>query len=57
MVSIQSLLTVLLRRKDRDAPTADYGPMAAVTAAVIVTAVTLIGTSIDAGFGDVANTI
>lgn len=57
MVSIQNLLTVLLRRKDRGATTADYGLAVALIAAVIVTAVTSIGTNLNTVSYNVANTI
>jgi len=56
-VSIQNTLARALQRDDRGATAVEYGLMVALIAAVIVTAVTLIGTNLTSVFNKVANAI
>jgi pilus assembly protein Flp/PilA len=56
-VNIQNRITYLLCRSDRGASAVEYGLMVALIAAVIVTAVTLIGTNLVSIFNSVANAI
>ena len=56
-VSIQNTLARTLQRDDRGATAVEYGLMVALIAAVIVTAVTLIGTYLTSVFNKVANAI
>lgn len=53
MASIQNMRTLLLRRKDRGATTADHGLAVAPVAAAIVTAVPSIGTKVKTVFTNV----
>jgi pilus assembly protein Flp/PilA len=55
-VYIQNSITELLRR-DRGATAVEYGLMVALIAAVIVTAVTLIGTNLNTVFNNIAKKI
>jgi pilus assembly protein Flp/PilA len=55
-VYIQNLITQPLRRDD-GASAVEYGLLVALIAAVIVTAVTLIGTNLTSVFNKVANAI
>jgi pilus assembly protein Flp/PilA len=57
VVNIQNRITYLLCRSDRGASAVEYGLMVALIAAVIVTAVTLIGTNLVSIFNSVANAI
>jgi pilus assembly protein Flp/PilA len=54
---VHNLLTQPLRRNDRGATAVEYGLMVALIAAVIVTAVTLIGTNLTSVFNKVASAI
>jgi pilus assembly protein Flp/PilA len=54
---VHNLLTQPLRRDDRGATAVEYGLMVALIAAVIVTAVTLIGTNLTSVFNKVASAI
>jgi pilus assembly protein Flp/PilA len=54
---IHHLVTRPLREGDRGATAVEYGLMVALIAAVIVTAVTLIGTNLTSIFSAVANAI
>jgi len=56
-VQIHNFLTQPLVRNDRGATAVEYGLMVALIAAVIVTAVTLIGTNLTSVFNKVANAI
>ena len=56
VVYIQNLITQPLRR-DEGASAVEYGLLVALIAAVIVTAVTLIGTNLTSVFNKVANAI
>jgi pilus assembly protein Flp/PilA len=56
-VYIQNTLARTLQRDDRGATAVEYGLMVALIAAVIVTAVTLIGTNLTSIFNKVANAI
>jgi pilus assembly protein Flp/PilA len=56
-VYIQNALARQLQRDDRGATAVEYGLMVALIAAVIVTAVTLIGTNLTSVFNKVANAI
>jgi pilus assembly protein Flp/PilA len=56
-VYIHNLLTQPLRRDDRGATAVEYGLMVALIAAVIVTAVTLIGTNLTSVFNKVASAV
>ena len=56
-VQIHNFLTQPLTRDDRGATAVEYGLMVALIAAVIVTAVTLIGTNLTSVFNKVANAI
>ena len=56
-VYVQNLITRLLHRDDRGATAVEYGLMVALIAAVIVTAVRLIGTNLTSVFNKVANGI
>jgi pilus assembly protein Flp/PilA len=56
-VYIQNALARQLQRDDRGATAVEYGLMVALIAAVIVTAVTLIGTNLTSVFNNVANAI
>ena len=56
VVYIQNLLTQPLRR-DEGASAVEYGLLVALIAAVVVTAVTLIGTNLNSVFNKVANAI
>lgn len=56
-VYIQNTLARTLQRDDRGATAVEYGLMVALIAAVIVTAVTLIGTNLTSIFNNVANAI
>jgi pilus assembly protein Flp/PilA len=55
-VYTQNLIGAVLRR-DRGATAVEYGLMVALIAAVIVTAVTLIGTNLNTTFNNVATKI
>jgi pilus assembly protein Flp/PilA len=57
VVYIQNLVTRPLYRDDRGASAVEYGLLVALIAAVIVTAVTLIGTNLTSVFNKVANSI
>ena len=57
LVCAQNLLARPLWRDDRGASAVEYGLMVALIAAVIVTAVTLIGTNLTSIFNRVANAI
>jgi len=54
---IHNFLTQPLVRDDRGATAVEYGLMVALIAAVIVTAVTLIGTNLTSVFNKVANAV
>ena len=56
-VALGSALTQRLGRDDRGATAVEYGLMVALIAAVIVVAVTLIGTNLTSVFNVVANAI
>jgi pilus assembly protein Flp/PilA len=56
-IYVQGRLTQLLCRDDRGATAVEYGLMVALIAAVIVTAVRLIGTNLTSVFNKVANGI
>jgi len=56
-VYIQNTFARQLQRDDRGATAVEYGLMVALIAAVIVTAVTLIGTNLTSIFNKVANAI
>ncbi len=56
-VYIQNTLAGVLQRDDRGATAVEYGLMVALIAAVIVTAVTLIGTNLTSVFNKVANAV
>ena len=56
-VYLQDLVARLLRRDDRGATAVEYGLMVALIAAVIVTAVRLIGTNLTSVFNKVANAV
>jgi pilus assembly protein Flp/PilA len=56
-VYFQNLISGALRRDDRGATAVEYGLMVALIAAVIVTAVTLIGTNLNTTFNNVATKI
>jgi pilus assembly protein Flp/PilA len=56
-IYVQGLMTHLLCREDRGATAVEYGLMVALIAAVIVTAVRLIGTNLTSVFNKVANGI
>jgi pilus assembly protein Flp/PilA len=56
-VYIQNLVARTLSRDDRGASAVEYGLLVALIAAVIVTAVTLIGTNLTSVFNKVANSI
>jgi pilus assembly protein Flp/PilA len=56
-VYIHNLLTQPLPREDRGATAVEYGLMVALIAAVIVTAVTLIGTNLTSVFNKVATAV
>jgi pilus assembly protein Flp/PilA len=56
-IYVHNLLTQPLRRDDRGATAVEYGLMVALIAAVIVTAVTLIGTNLTSVFNKVASAI
>jgi pilus assembly protein Flp/PilA len=56
VVYVQNLITQPLRR-DEGASAVEYGLLVALIAAVVVTAVTLIGTNLNSVFNKVANAI
>ena len=56
-VYVQDLIGRLLCRDDRGATAVEYGLMVALIAAVIITAVRLIGTNLTSVFNKVANGI
>ena len=56
-IYVQGLMTHLLCRDDQGATAVEYGLMVALIAAVIVTAVRLIGTNLTSVFNKVANGI
>jgi pilus assembly protein Flp/PilA len=56
VVYMQNLITQPLRR-DEGASAVEYGLLVALIAAVVVTAVTLIGTNLNSVFNKVANAI
>jgi pilus assembly protein Flp/PilA len=56
-VYVQNLVARVLCRDDRGATAVEYGLMVALIAAVIVTAVRLIGTNLTSVFNKVANGI
>jgi len=57
LVYIQHALFQTLQRDDRGATAVEYGLMVALIAAVIVAAVTLLGTNVTSIFNSVANAI
>jgi pilus assembly protein Flp/PilA len=57
VVYVQNLIAGTLNRDDRGASAVEYGLLVALIAAVIVTAVTLIGTNLTSVFNKVANAI
>jgi pilus assembly protein Flp/PilA len=57
VVYIQNLIAGPLNRDDRGASAVEYGLLVALIAAVIITAVTLIGTNLTSIFNKVANAI
>jgi pilus assembly protein Flp/PilA len=57
VVYIQNLVATQLHRDDRGASAVEYGLLVALIAAVIVTAVTLIGTNLTSVFNKVATSI
>jgi pilus assembly protein Flp/PilA len=56
-VYLQDLVARLLRWDDQGATAVEYGLMVALIAAVIVTAVRLIGTNLTSVFNKVANAV
>lgn len=50
-ISMQTYMTSLLNRDDRGATAVEYGLMVSLIAVVIIGAVTLIGTNLNAKFG------
>ena len=56
-VYVQNTLAAAVQRDDRGTTAVEYGLMVALIAAVIVTAVTLIGTNLTSIFNKVANAI
>jgi pilus assembly protein Flp/PilA len=50
-ISMQTYMTSLLNRDDRGATAVEYGLMVSLIAVVIIAAVTLIGTNLNARFG------
>lgn len=56
-VQINNWLADALRHDDRGATAVEYGLMVALIAAVIVTAVTLIGTNLTSTFNKIAGNI
>jgi pilus assembly protein Flp/PilA len=56
-VYLQNLVTGLLDTDDRGASAVEYGLLVALITAVIVTAVTLIGTNLTSVFNKVAHAI
>jgi len=56
-VYVQNTLAAAVQRDDRGATAVEYGLMVALIAAVIVTAVTLIGTNLTSVFNTVASAI
>jgi pilus assembly protein Flp/PilA len=56
-VSVTNFLAQPLHRDDRGATAVEYGLMVALIAAVIVTAVTLIGTKLTTLFNSVATSL
>ena len=56
-VSVTNFLAQPLHRDDRGATAVEYGLMVALIAAVIVTAVTLIGTKLTTFFNSVATSL
>jgi pilus assembly protein Flp/PilA len=56
-VHVTNFLADRLRRDDRGATAVEYGLMVALIAAVIIGAVTLLGTKLNTLFTNVANTI
>jgi len=57
IVYIQNLLARPLDQDDRGASAVEYGLLIALISAVIVTAVTLIGTNLTSVFNKIANAI
>jgi pilus assembly protein Flp/PilA len=57
VVYMQNLIAEQLRRDDRGASAVEYGLLVALIAAVIVGAVTLIGTNLTSVFNKVANAV
>lgn len=57
VVYMQNLIAGPLNRDDRGASAVEYGLLVALIAAVIITAVTLIGTNLTSIFNKVANAI
>jgi pilus assembly protein Flp/PilA len=57
LIPLQMRLETVLRRGDRGATAVEYGLMVALIAAVIITAVALIGTNLNQLFTDVAGRI
>jgi len=56
-IALQTYVSGLLNRDDRGATAVEYGLMVALIAAVIITAVALIGTNLNQLFTDVAGRI
>ena len=57
VVYIQNLVAARLQRDDHGASAVEYGLLVALIAAVIVTAVTLLGTNLTSIFNKVANAV
>jgi pilus assembly protein Flp/PilA len=56
-IIVQNLIAARLRADDRGATAVEYGLMVALVAAVIITAVTLLGTKLTTLFNNIANAI
>jgi len=56
-IALQTYVSGLLNRDDRGATAVEYGLMVALIAAVIITAVALIGTRLNTLFNSVAGNI
>ena len=56
-VALQTYVSSVLNREDRGATAVEYGLMVALIAAVIITAVALIGTNLNTLFNSVAGNL
>jgi pilus assembly protein Flp/PilA len=57
MIQFLTLMLTARRDEEKGATAVEYGLMVALIAAVIITAVALIGTNLDTLFTDVANSL